>query len=163
MKRLWMIALAAVVLVGCGHRQLESVVTPPPGMDRQHAIAAVEQGFYEDWNTSDRPQSVVVTDQYILLSDGIVSDGSSFASAVPIGAGAIAAGNSRVVTREMGQRIYLSSLGEISIYEHKVKKNRFVVIIRSADGGELRKINVRSLALAQQFAGAIAYLKANRA
>jgi len=162
MKRLWMIALAAVVLAGCGHRQLESVVTAPPGMDRQHAIAAVEQGFYEDWN-NDRPQSVVVTDHYILLSDGVVSDGSSFASAVPIGTGAIAAGNSRVITREMGQRIYLSSLGEISIYEHKVKKNRFVVIIRSADGSELRKVNMRSLALAQQFAGAIAYLKAHRA
>jgi len=160
--RILIAAVALAMLAGCGHKQLEYTAVPPPGMDRQKAIAAVEQGFYEDWNTDNRPQSVVVTDQYILLADGVVSDGSSFGSAAAIGGGAIAASNSRVTTREMGQRIYIGSIGAVNIYQHKVKANRFVVIVQEVSGAELRKINVRSLKLAQQFADGIAYLKAHR-
>ncbi|NWD29959.1 hypothetical protein HX793_09265 [Pseudomonas reactans] len=160
--RFLMVALMAFLLAGCGHKQLDYTAVPPPSMDRQKAIAAVEQGFYEDWNTKNRPQSVVITDQYILLADGVVSDGSSFGSAAVIGGGAIAASNSRVITREMGQRIYISSIGAVQIYQHKIKANRFVVIVQELGGAELRKINVRSLSLAQQFADAIAYLKAHR-
>lgn len=162
MKRLWMVALVTLVLTGCGHRQLDYVAAPPPGMDHEQAVDAVEQGFYEDWSTKARPQSVVVTDKYILLADGVVSDGSSFGSAAAIGNGAIAASNSRVTTKEMGQRIYWGSIGGVVIYQHKVKKNRFVVIIQSTDGGEIRRINARSLQLAERFGNAIAYLKAHR-
>ncbi|MGP5352531.1 hypothetical protein [Pseudomonas helleri] len=162
MKKLLAVLLVTAVLAGCGHRQLDYVATPPPGMNHEQAVAAVEQGFYEDWNTKRRPQSVTVTDNYILLADGIVSDGSSFGSAAAIGNGAIVAGSSRVTTKEMGQRIYFGSIGGVVIYQHKVKKNRFVVIIQGADGGELRRINARNRQLAERFGNAISYLKAHR-
>lgn len=162
MKKLWAVLLATLVLAGCGHTRLNYVGTPPVGMNRQQAVSIVEQVFYEDYSKT-RPQSVVVTDEYILLSDGIVSSGSSFGSATDFGGGgAIAVGSSRVVTKEMGQRLYLRSIGDVGVFQNKVKKGRYVVVIRGVDGGQLRMLRMLSLENAERFSDAIAYLKANR-
>lgn len=97
MKKLWAVLLATVVIAGCGHTRMDYVGVAPAGMDRDQAVSIVEQAFYEDYSKT-KPQSVAVTDEYILLSDGVVSNGTSFGSATAIGSGAIAAGSSRVVT-----------------------------------------------------------------
>ncbi len=162
MKKLWAVLITTLVLAGCGHTRMNYVGAPPAGMNREQAVSIVEQVFYEDYSKT-KPQSVVVTDEYILLSDGVVSNGSSFGSATAIGSGAIAAGSSRVVTKEMGQRIYLRSIGDVGVFQHKMKKGRYAVVIRATDGSTLRAVRTRSLENAQRFADAIAYLKARRA
>ena len=162
MKKLWAVLLATVVIAGCGHTRMDYVGVAPAGMDRDQAVSIVEQAFYEDYSKT-KPQSVAVTDEYILLSDGVVSNGTSFGSATAIGSGAIAAGSSRVVTKEMGQRIYLRSIGDVGVFQHKMKKGRYAVVIRAKDGSQLRALRTHSLESAQRFADAIAYLKAHRA
>lgn len=154
-----MLFVAAFVLVGCGHKQLDYRPAAPAGMDRHQAISAVEQGFYEDFSKT-RPESIEVTEQFIVLSDGLVSKGSSFGSAAPIGNGAIAAGTSTVTTKLMGQRLYFNSMGSINIYQKKFRSGRFAVIIRAADGSEMRAVRLRSFEQAKRFADALEYLRA---
>jgi PBP1b-binding outer membrane lipoprotein LpoB len=158
MKYLWIVLATAFMLTGCGHKQLDYRPAAPAGMDRQQAISAVEQGFYEDFSKT-RPESIEVTEQFIVLSDGIVSKGSSFGSAAPIVNGAIAAGTSTVTTKLMGQRLYFNSMGSINLYQKKFKSGRFAVIIRAADGSEMRAVRLRSLEKAKRFADALEYLR----
>lgn len=158
MKRIWIGLLVALVLTGCGHKQLDYTPKPTPGMDRQQAVSIVEQVFYEDFSKT-RPQSVVVTEQFIALSEGLISNGTSFGSAAPVGTGAIAVGSSSVSTREVGQRLYFNSMAVINVYQRRMKSGQFAVVVRGSDGGELRIIKTRSLEKAQRFADALEYLR----
>ncbi|BFO03663.1 hypothetical protein KNHN1_20410 [Pseudomonas guariconensis] len=119
----------------------------------------VEQAFFEDYGKKFRPRSVLITDKVIILSDGLISEASGFASAAPLGAGAIAAGSTRSVTKDVNRRIYLNSIDNISIYQKRARSSRFTVIIRGHDGRELGSIRTGSLERAQRFSDALVYLK----
>lgn len=153
------IVLLAVFISACGHRQLEYVATPEAGMGWDKASLLVEQGFYEDFGKR-KPMAVLVTDDYIVLSDGTISEGRGVASAVPVGSAAFAVGSSTVVTKEAGQRLYYSSLGVPTVHQHRLKK-RYAVIIRSVEGANLRVVFFRSQFRAQEFASAIEFLRLN--
>lgn len=126
------------------------------------AQSVVEQVFLEDYVADQRPQSIAVGPEYILLSDGVVTTGKNVASAAPIGTSAIAVGSSRSVTREEGQRIYYNSLGESTLHSRKFKANRYVILIRNAEGATLRRINTTNLAKAQRFLNALEFLRNQR-
>lgn len=149
--------LGVLVLSGCGHTRV--IYTPAPVTSFAEARDIVEQVFLEDYVAKQRPQSVTVGDQYILLADGIVTTGSGVASAVPIGNAALAVGSSRAVTREAGLRIYYNSLGDVSLHSKKFKKNRYAIIIHNTEGATLRRVNTTSLPKAQRFIDALAYLR----
>ncbi|WP_060483354.1 hypothetical protein [Pseudomonas sp. NBRC 111119] len=151
--------LLAFTLAGCGSQRLSYVPSAAAFNDRQQAIDFVEQSFFEDYGKKFRPQSIVITDKVIILSDGVISEASGLVSAVPLGAGAIAAGSSRSLTKDASRRIYLSSIEGISIYQRRGRSNRFTVIIRGNDGHELGSIRTGSLVRAQRFADALTYLK----
>ena len=153
-----MILLVVAALSGCGSQPIDYTAKAQPGMTRERAVSVVEQVFYEDYSKK-RPQHVEVTDEFILLSDGTVSKSSGFASAVPIGGGAIAAGNSTTVTKAMGQRIYFRSLGSTTIHKVRGREGRYTVVIRSIDGGGLRNVHMRTQATAEQFIDAVQFLK----
>lgn len=153
-----MILLAVAALAGCGSQPINYTAKAQPGMTRERAISVVEQVFYEDYSKK-RPQYVEVTDEFILLSDGTISKSSGFATAAPIGNGAIAAGNSTTVTKAMGQRIYFRSLGTVIIHKARGREGRYAVVIRGADGGALRNVYMRTQATAEQFVDAIQFLK----
>jgi hypothetical protein len=136
--------------------------TPVPTTTFAEAQSIVEQVFLEDYVSDQRPQSVVVGAEYILLLDGLVTTGNSVASAAPIGAGAIAVGSSKSITREAGQRIYYNSLGESTLHSRKFKANRYVILIRNAEGATLRRINTTNLGKAQRFLDALTYLRSQR-
>ncbi|MDD0972470.1 hypothetical protein [Pseudomonas fontis] len=154
------IALLASLLVGCGSQKLSYTPVESRFVDRAHAVEVIEQAFFEDYSKGARPQSVLVTDKVIILSDGVISQGSSVGSAVAVGAGAFAVGNTTVVTRDAGRRIYLNSIGDISLYQKRGRDNRFVVIIRALDGSQMVSVRTRSLDRAKQFSDAIAFIKA---
>ncbi|MNJ37882.1 hypothetical protein D3C77_327180 [compost metagenome] len=153
------IALLVAVLAGCGSQRLAYTPSGSHIADRAHAVEVIEQAFFEDYSKKSRPQSVLVTDKVIILSDGVISQGSSVGSAVPIGTGALAVGNSTVVTREASRRIYLNSIGEVTLYQKRGRSNRFVVIVRAIDGSPLASIRTFSLDRAKQFSDAITYVK----
>ncbi|MFJ4347811.1 hypothetical protein [Pseudomonas sp. NPDC089401] len=153
--------LLAVAMSGCGSQRLSYAPSAAQFSDRQQAADFVEQSFFEDYGKKFRPQSVLITDRVIILSDGVISEATGFASAAPLGTGAIAAGSSRSVTRDASRRIYLSSIDDISIYQKRGRSSRFTVIIRGADGRELGSIRTGSLDRAQRFSDALTYLKAS--
>ena len=97
MRILALAFLLTLLLAGCGSNRVDYTPAAPVGMTREKAIQVVEQGFYEDYGKK-RPVHVEITDRYIVLADGFMSKGSGFASAVPVGTGAIAAGSSTTVT-----------------------------------------------------------------
>ncbi|MDP9511399.1 hypothetical protein Q7O56_20380 [Pseudomonas protegens] len=158
MRKIGIVLFTAMILAGCGHQQLAYTPKAVPGMDRQQAVAIVEQVFYEDFSKT-RPQSVVVTDQYIALSEGLISKGTSYGSAAPLGTGAIAVGSSTVSTKEVGQRLYFNSMASINVYQQRVREGRYAVIIRAGDGGQQRVVKMRTLEKAQRFADALEYLR----
>ena len=158
MKGLWMVALVTLVLAGCGSTQINYSPKPNPGMTRAQAGSVVEQTFYESWGKK-RPESVVITDEYLLLSDGIVSKSSGVASSAPIGGGAVAFGSSSTITKAAGQRIYWRSLGQITIHQRRGRTNRYTLVIRRADGLDTRHVGVASMESAERFIDAMQVLK----
>jgi hypothetical protein len=158
MKRIGMILLALAALAGCGSQPINYTAKAQPGMTRERAVSVVEQVFYEDYSKR-RPQYVEITDEFILLSDGTVSKSSGFATAAPIGNGAIAAGNSTTVTKAMGQRIYFRSLGATTIHKARGREGRYTVVMRSIDGAALRNVYMRTQLAAEQFIDAVQFLK----
>ncbi|WP_153050275.1 hypothetical protein [Pseudomonas sp. MF4836] len=150
--------LAVAALAGCGSQPIDYAAKAQPGMTRERAVSVVEQVFYEDFSKK-RPQYVEVTDEFILLSDGTISKSSGFATAAPIGNGAIAAGNSTTVTKAMGQRIYFRSLGTTTIHKTRGREGRYTVVIRNVDGSGLRNVHMRTQATAEQFIDAVQFLK----
>lgn len=154
-------AILAVALTGCGSQQINYTPNPGPNMTRQQAIAVVEQVFYEDYG-GQRPDYVEVRDDFLLLSDGVVSSSSGFGSAAPIGTGAIAAGTSTTVTRAAGQRIYWRTLDKVTIHQKRNRANRLVLVLRRADGSTIRNVYVRTLTIAKDFVDAVQVLKTPR-
>lgn len=151
--------LLSLLMAGCGSQRLTYSPSAAHFGDRQQAIDFVEQAFFEDYGKKFRPQSILITDKVIILSDGVISEATGFASAAPIGAGAIAAGSSRSVTKNASRRIYLNSIDDISIYQKRGRASRFTVVIRGQDGRELGSIRTGSLERAQRFGDALIYLK----
>lgn len=158
MRNLLASSVLALCLAGCGSNLVNYSPTAPAGMTKDQAAQAVEQGFYEDYGKK-RPVRVAITDAYIVLSDGVVSKGSGLASAMPVGNGAIAAGSSTTVTKEMGQRIYFNNLGRTTIHQKRTNANRYTVVLRAFDQSDIRAIHTRGLVQAQRFADAIEVLR----
>lgn len=159
MLRVLLAAGVAALIAGCGSKRLNYSPVGSHIGSRQEAIEVVEQTFFEDYSKKFRPQSVLVTEKVIVLSDGLISEGTVVGSALPIGAGAIAMGSSKTVTKDAARRIYLNSISDVSVYEKKGRSNRFVVVIRGADGGTLATVRSTRLERAKLFADAIVYLK----
>ncbi|MDH0650165.1 hypothetical protein N5D48_21570 [Pseudomonas sp. GD03858] len=153
------VILLSFLVAGCSSQRLSYVPSAAQFSDRQQAADFVEQAFFEDYGKKFRPQSVLITDKVIILSDGMISEATGFASAAPLGSSAIAVGSSRSVTKDASRRIYLTSIDDVSIYQKRGRSNRFVVIIRGEDGRELGSIRTGSLERAQRFSDALTYLK----
>ena len=162
MFRLGAVVVLGLIVVGCRSQQLGYEPSNVNFQDRAEAIEVIEQGFFEDYSKKARPQSVLVTDKVIILSDGIISEGTAIGSATPIGVGAFAVGSSRTVTRDAARRIYLNSIGSVPIFKSRSRSSRYSVIIRGYDGRELASIRTTSLERAKQFADAIVYVKTSK-
>lgn len=147
-----------LVLTGCGSKRLDYNATAPAGMTRASAERAAEQGFYEDYGKT-KAMTVSIQKDFILISDGLVSKGSSIGMATGIGPAVIGQAESTTITREAGQRIYFNSLGKTTIHQKRGRDNRFIVVLRASDQGDLRHVSTRSLAEAERFANAIEFLR----
>jgi len=153
------VILLTFAIAGCGSQRVSYAPSATQFSDRQQAADLVEQAFFEDYGKKFRPQSVLITDKVIILSDGVISEATGFASAAPLGSGAFAAGSSTSVTRDASRRIYLNSIDDISIYQKRGRSSRFTVVIHGQDGRELGSIRTGSLERAQRFSDALTYLK----
>lgn len=157
MKLSWM--LLAVALTGCGHALVD--YSPRPDMSRAEAEQIIEQVFLEDYDQGQRPESVIFTDDYVLLADGVVTRGNSIGSAVPIGNGAIASGSSKYVTKQSGLRIYYSSLGRSTLHAKRARQNRFAILIKNREGSNIRRVSTTNERSAKRFLDALEYMRTN--
>ena len=120
--------LAAMLLLGgCASKIVE--YQPVAVCDAQ-ARSVIEQVLMEQPQRL-RPEHVVITDDYVAYGNGVISETNGFASAVPIGDGAIAAGSSRTNSKALQTRIYFNSIGAVTLYP---KRSRWVVITRNQAG-----------------------------
>lgn len=159
MRQLIVLLLSVAVLAGCGHSPINHTPTAPQGMTRERAAAVVERGFHEDYGRH-KPQSVVVTDKAIVLSDGTVTRGiHSGTAAIPVYGVAVGVGATTATTVQAGQHIYLDSLQPAIVSKKQGRDHRFAVTIRQDPGITVRHVFFRSEQRAREFADALEWLR----
>jgi len=157
MRCLTVLALCAA-LSGCGHSQIDYSPSQRPGMNQHQAAAVVEQGFYEDYSRQ-KPQSAMVTEEFIALSNGSVTRGLTTGTTSFYNGVATGLGSTFLRTEEINQRIYFRSLGVPVLSKRNGRDNRFAVTIRTTEGTTARSVYFRSEDRADEFADALVYLR----
>ena len=146
------IAALMLLLTGCVSKVVEYT---PAKISPEQAHSVIEQVLMEQ-PLKTRPEQVVFTDEYIGYGSGILSTTSGFASAVPLGGGAIAAGSSRTSSKAVQTRIYYNSIGSVALYS---KRGRWVVQTRSTGGNIMNSSLVDTQKKAERFVDAMVSLK----
>lgn len=152
-----LISLAAV-LYGCGHSQTHYAPSARQGMTWDRAVSVIERGFYEDYG-KERPESVHVTNEAIILSDGSITTAQHAGTAVPVYGAAVLVGSTSAKTIAAGQRIYLNSLAPAIVLKRNARDNRYAVIIRTNPGVTSRRVFFRTEQRAEEFADALEFVR----
>lgn len=156
--RLTALILASTLIVGCGHSQIGYTPVAPQGITTQQAASVLEQGFYEDYS-QEKPQSAMVTEEFIGLSNGSVTRGLTTGTAQSYNGVVVGLGSTFLRTEEINQRIYFRSLGVPIVSKRNGRDNRYAVTIRLAEGVTARNVYFRSEQRAREFADALVYLR----
>lgn len=146
------VVAALLLLAGCASKVVEYKAMP---ITQDQAKSVIEQVLMEQ-PLKTRPEQVFFTDEYIGYGSGIISATSGFASATPIGVGAIAAGSSKTSSKAVQTRIYFNSIGTVTLYS---KRNRWVVQTRNQAGSVLNSSLVDTQQKAQRFIDAMMFFK----
>jgi len=141
-----------LLLSGCASKIVEY---QPAAVSNAQARSVIEQVLMEQPQKS-RPEQVVITDEYIAYGSGVISETNGFASAVPIGNGAFAAGSSRTSSKALHTRIYFNTIGGVTLYS---KRGRWVVITRNQAGSVINSSLVDTQVKAQRFVDAMVHFK----
>lgn len=150
--------VAAILLAGCGHSQIGYTPVAPQGITTQQAASVVEQGFYEDYS-QEKPQTAMVTQEFIALSNGSITRGLTTGTAQAFNGVVVGLGSTFLRTEEINQRIYFRSLGVPIVSKRNGRDNRYAVTIRLAEGVTARNVYFRSEQRAREFADALVYLR----
>jgi hypothetical protein len=157
-KHIFFVLLATMTLAGCGHSKIAYTPVAPQGISIKQAASIVEQGFYEDYS-QEKPQTAMVTEEFIGLSNGTITRGLTTGTAQIFGGVAVGLGSTFLRTEEINQRIYFRSLGTPIVSKRNGRENRYAVTIRLAEGVTARNVYFRSEQRAREFADALAYLR----
>lgn len=150
--------VSAILLAGCGHSQIGYIPLAPQGITTQQAASVVEQGFYEDYS-QEKPQTAMVTQEFIALSNGSITRGLTTGTAQAFNGVVVGLGSTFLRTEEINQRIYFRSLGVPIVSKRNGRDNRYAVTIRLAEGVTARNVYFRSETRAREFADALVYLR----
>lgn len=151
-------ALFLVLLSGCGHSRIAYTPSAPVGITAQRAASVIEQGFYEDFS-QQKPQTAVVTAEYVGLSNGSITRGFSTGTAQAYNGVVVGLGSTFMRTEEINQRIYFRSLGLPIVSKRNGRENRYAVTIRMSEGVTARNVYFRSEQRAKEFADAMVFLR----
>lgn len=155
--RFLIITMFVALSAGCGHSKIAYTPSTPQGITIQQAASIVEQGFYEDYGRQ-KPQTAMVTEEFIALSNGTVTRGLTTGTAQVFGGVAVGLGSTFLRTEEINQRIYFRSLGVPIVSKRNGRENRYAVTIRLAEGVTARNVYFRSDHRAREFADALVFL-----
>lgn len=95
----------------------------------------------------------------IILSYGTVTNSQGYAASTSSRTGAIGYGVGSTRTYDNTQRIYYNSLGESTLYESKIRGNRYAVITRMSDGQLIKRLRFTSIDKAQKYIDAMEFIK----
>ena len=146
------IAALMLLLTGCVSKVVEYT---PAKINPEQAQLVIEQVLMEQ-PAKTRPEQVLFTDEYFGYGSGIVSTSSGFASAVPFGGGAIAAGTSVTSSKSLQTRIYYNSIGTVTLH---LRRGRWIVQTRNMAGTVINKCVVDTQHKAERFVDAMSSLK----
>ena len=154
MRNLFMVA--AVLLAGCATQVPHAVST---SMSIADAQAAIERVLMEQ-PRKFRPQSVVFSNKFFGISNGMTAQESSAATAVVLGSGLVVAnGSGESHYKELSTRVYYSSIGETKLYKKRYWR---VVDVLNKDGRLALRTYTTNDESAHQFVDAIAVLSRTR-
>lgn len=156
--RISTLILMFALMAGCGHSKIAYTPVAPQGITTQQAASIVEQGFYEDYS-QQKPQTAMVTEEFIGLSNGTITRGLTTGTAQAFGGVVVGLGSTFLRTEEINQRIYFRSLGVPIVSKRNGRENRYAVTIRLAEGVTARNVYFRSEQRAREFADALAFLR----
>ena len=146
------IAALMVLLTGCASKVIEYA---PAKIRPEQARSVIEQVLMEQ-PLKARPEQVVFTDEYIGYGSGILLTSSGFASAIPLGGGAIAAGSSVTSSKAVQTRIYYNSIENVTLYS---RRGRWIVQTTNMAGSVINKCLVDTEKKAERFVDAMTSLK----
>lgn len=144
--------ILVMLLSGCASKVVEYRVA---AITDEQAQSVIEQVLMEQPQKT-RPEQVVITSEYIAYGSGVISQTNGFASAVPIGNGAFAAGSSKTSSKALNTRIYFNSIGTVTLYS---KRGRWVVVTRNQAGTVINSSLVDTEAKAQRFVDSMMHFK----
>lgn len=143
-----------LLLSGCASKVVEYT---PNKITAEQARSVIEQVLMEQ-PLKARPEQVMFTDQYIGYGSGIISTSSGFATAIPIGGGAIASGSSVTSSKSVQTRIYYNSIASVTLY---LRRGRWIVQTRNMAGTVINKCLVDTQQKAERFVDAMTFLKSS--
>jgi len=130
----------------------------PAVIDSSDARAVIEQVFMEQ-PVRYRPESVVVEDTFIAISEGVSTSSRSSGVAVHVSHGFVfGGGGGRDTAKELNTRVYFSSIGELQLYK---RKSWFIVQIRNTEGQVVKSVYASNQDKAQHFMDALESMRAS--
>jgi hypothetical protein len=147
--------LISIFLSGCAASVKNYVYND--SMSISDAAKIIEQIIMEQ-PSAHRPESVYITEDYVLYGDGILTTEKVTAIGVPIGNSAIIAGREQSKTKSISERIYFNSFGKAELFQ---RRKWFIVQVRDKAGYTIRNFFTRDEKMAEQFIDAMYSMKRN--
>ncbi|TNF67743.1 MAG: hypothetical protein EP298_06810 [Gammaproteobacteria bacterium] len=129
----------------------------PKQLNENEALFTIERAFLEQ-PEKFRPRSILITNKYIALSDGVISKTSGKSGSTIIYSSALTTSKSTTQAYKHESRIYYASIDKIELYS---KKNYYIVVLKRNTGHTIKKVYIYNKNLAEKFIDSITYFKNN--
>lgn len=145
--------LVLIALSGCSSKIVP--YEPEPVASAEYAANVIEQVSMQQ-PTKYRPESVLVTSDYIAYGEGYSGKSVGFGSATSLGSnGAIGLGVSRVKGKNINDRLYFNSLGPSKLW---VKRGWYIIDIQNKTPSRVKRLYSRDKNAAEAFIDSINYM-----
>lgn len=144
--------LSILLLTGCAATQVQ--YSPEPMTNREDSERIIEQVIMEQ-SAKHRPESVLITDDYLAFGEGYSEKSTGLASGTRLGSNAvIGVGSSRTKGKAINSRLYFNSLGAPRLY---TKRGWFIIQVVDNHNAVLKRYYTRDKHKAESFIDALTY------
>lgn len=141
-----------VLLSGCSATQVP--YSPEPMTNREDSARVIEQVIMEQ-SAKYRPESVLITDDYLAFGEGYSEKSTGLASGTKLGSNAvIGVGSSRTKGKAINSRLYFNSLGVPQLY---TKRGWYIIQVVDNHDAVLKRYYTRDKHKAESFIDALTY------
>lgn len=149
--KIWQL-LSAFLLAGCTATQIP--YSPETVTSKEDSERIIEQVIMEQ-PAKYRPESVLITDDYLAFGEGYSEKSVGMASGTKLGSSAvIGVGSSRTKGKEINSRLYFNSLGVPLLY---AKRSWYIIQVVDNHDAVLKRYYTRDKHKAESFIDALTY------